>query len=132
MATEVYSTLEAKLRDGTEVEFVPLGLGDLRKFMKRWNEFQSWLREESKKEVDKRADDDAVGDKQFDCFLDLLELCLTEYRDSKSDEEYRKWIERAVDEHTAIAALNKCGGLGIGEGDPNQMNPEMAPGAGTN
>jgi hypothetical protein len=135
MANEVYTTDEVTLRDGTDVTLRPLAIHDLRKFMRIWGEYMKYLVENSKKPEEEQDDELEIGDRQFDTFLELCTLSLKEeLQGNKSDESFREYIDKTLDEQTIYRVLDKCGGLKLNNTDPNpQTGPTVTTDpAGTN
>lgn len=136
MATEVYTTEEIVLLDGSEVEIRPLPIAKLRKFSRIWSEHIS---EMSKKFVEREDEDsdltDAdLTDAQFDAFIKMCALGLEqELKGTMTDKQFREHLENVLDESTIYKILKVTGNLSFGEDDtPNQVAPANQAGAGTN
>lgn len=125
MATEVYTTEEIKLRDGTAVTLKPLAIRGLRKFMRAWGEYVEYLQANADKPKEEQDSDLDVGDKQFEVFLELCSLCLAEeLKQGRTDEEFIDYLDRTLDEQTIYRILDKCGGLKLN--DPNLQAAALA------
>lgn len=124
MATEVYTTEEIKLLDGTEVVLKPLAIRPLRKFMRIWNEFLVTIRDNGQKPEDEQLSESEVSDLQFDTFTDMCMLCLSVLRKDRDEDEFRAYIEDTLDEQTIYRVLDKCGGLKLN--DPNLQAASLA------
>lgn len=124
MATEVFTTEEIKLLDGTDVTLKPLAISPLRKFHRIWNEFLSDVRENADKPKEEQLSDADMGDKQWDVFTEMCILCLEDLRKDRTEEQFRKYIENTLDEQTIYRVLDKCGGLKLN--DPNLQAASLA------
>lgn len=124
MASEVYTTEEIKLLDGTEVTLKPLAIRPLRKFMRIWNDFLAEIRENAEKPTEEQVSDSDIGDRQFDVFAQMCMLCLSELRKDRSEDEFLEYIEGVLDEQTIYRVLDKCGGLKLN--DPNLQAASLA------
>ena len=135
MATEVYTTEEITLLDGTDVELRPLPIAKLRKFMRVWSTHAS----EMAKKLAEQAESDNpnlneadVTDAQFDTYIKLCAMGLEkDLKGDKSEKEFLAWLEDTLDEQTIYKILDVTGGLRLGT-DPNLQNPASLMGAGTN
>lgn len=112
MATTVYTTETVALQDGTEVTLRPLNIKNLRKFMKKMEEFQEVKTEEDGLEI----------------LLDASAICLMKERpevwdnakdrgEGKSNGGYSPIWEDVADMPTVYRILDVCGGVKLD--DPN-------------
>lgn len=136
MATEVFTTEEITLLDGTEVELRPLPIIKLRKFMRMWSEHMAEVRKavsEAMGAEDGDVNDSDLTDKQFDVFIDMAALGLeADLKGDKTNKQFREYLEGVLDEKTVYFILNAIGGLKLGE-DPNPQTPvTTSPAGGTN
>lgn len=127
MATEVFTTEEIRLLDGTEVELRPLPIAKLRKFMRMWSDH---LKNVSDKMKDAEAEDFSeadLTDQQFDVFIKMCILGLEpQLKGDRTDKQFREYLENeALDEHTIQKILEVTGGLKLNNDlSPNQTPPE--------
>lgn len=116
MATTVYTVETVVLQDddNTELTLKPLNIKNLRKFMKKMDEFSGAEKEE-----------DIV-----DSLIDAALLCVAKQLGEKADD--RDWVEDAFDMPTVYKVIEVCGGIKLN--DPNLINQamEMAQQAGPN
>lgn len=127
MATEVFTTEEITLLDGTEVELRPLPIIKLRKFMRLWSDHMAYVRKtlnaSLSEDGEEEVNDGDLTDKQFDVFIDMAALGLEEdLKGEKTTKQFREYLEGVLDEKTIYFVLNATGGLKLGE-DPNPQTP---------
>lgn len=134
MATEVYTTEEIRLLDGTETEIRPLSIAKMRKFTKIWSAHMKDLATTFAERVDSDEndlpDDEEMTQKQYDVFVKLCALGLSELKkEGATDKKFLEWLEDVLDEHTIAKVLKVTGGLDLSRGDetPN-LNPATEPG----
>lgn len=107
MATQVYTTEEVSLQDGTVVELKPLTIKNLRKFMKVINE----------ELVEVKSEEEGM-----DVVLKAAALCLKNQKPEYWDEEsqtYTEAFEDVADMPTVYKILEVCGGVKLN--DPNLL-----------
>lgn len=137
MATEVFTTEEITLLDGSEVELRPLPIFKLRKFMRLWSDHMADVRKAvaaSMEAEGDEVDDSELTDKQFDVFIDMAALGLeSQLKGDKTTKQFREYLEGVLDEKSIYFILNATGGLKLGEQDPNPQTPVTTnPADGTN
>ena len=119
MATQVYTTEDIALQDGTDVTLKPLAIGRLRRFMDAWKEFE-------------KVDDDNDG---FDVFVNCAGVALEENFKDKFDTllptaeqkkkglflnpDYKAYLEDVLDLDTIYKVLEISGGIKLN--DPKLM-----------
>lgn len=129
MATAVYNEETIKLQDGKEVLLRPLAIGKLRRFMKVWEGFKKV--EEGDEETPLSIFVTCAGISIEDSFKEQFDKTFT---DGDLTEEYRVYLEDALDMDTIYKILDVCGGLKLN--DPNltrtAIEKAVAEAAGTN
>lgn len=124
MANTVYDSELIELQDGTEVELAPLPIGQLRRFMKAWQQFS-----------DIENDDDA-----FVIYVNVSGIALEKTvgkqfakngRDEENviSDEYREHLEDILDMDTIFKIIEVCGGIKLN--DPKLLEQAAAAAAGT-
>ena len=137
MATEVFTTEEITLLDGTEVELRPLPIIKLRKFMRLWSDHMDAVRtaisEKMKEDPEGDINDSDLTDKQFDVFIDMAALGLeAQLKGEKTTKQFSEYLEGVLNEKTIYYVINATGGLKLGE-DTNPQTPVTTnPAGGTN
>jgi hypothetical protein len=102
VATSVYTAEEIKLQNGKEVTLKPLNIKNLRKFMKKFKELDTF----------KDGDDDKV----VDFLIEVGQLCLASlYKEYEDTDKF----EDAVDMPTVHKIIEICGGVKLN--DPELM-----------
>lgn len=117
MATEVYTTAEVSLQDGTEVEVRPLPISKLRKFMRLWSEYVSRIGDALESENPKTQDE--LSDDQFNTFIKMCALGLDSIKGDRTDKAFASYLEDVLDQPTIYFILEATGGLKLGDVDPN-------------
>lgn len=125
MASQVYTTEDIALQDGTDVTLKPLAIGRLRRFMEAWKEFE-------------KVDDDNDG---FDVFVNCSGIALEDnFKDDNRFEtllptaeqkkkgfylnpDYKAYLEDVLDLDTIYKVLDMCGGIKLN--DPKLMEAAL-------
>lgn len=139
MATEVYTTEEITLQDGTDVEIRPLPIAKLRKFTKLWNGHMQYVAkvlkeaQESENEED-LMNSDELTDRQYDVWIKMCALGLErQLKDTMTEKQFLAYLEDTLDEKTIYKILEVTGNLHFGQGEtPNPTPPENLAGVGKN
>lgn len=135
MATEVYTTEDIVLLDGTEVELRPLPISKLRKFTRLWTEHLAAMGKKIEEARDTEDGEDVFNnadltDAQYDVFIKLCTFGLeSQLKGEKTDKQFTAYLEDVLDEKTIYRILDRTGSLKLGDEAPNQMNPDNLPGA---
>src|SRR6478735_6803848 len=117
-ATKVFDEQSIVLSSGKELHLTPLSIKNLRKFMRIWGEQMDFLRSVSDMEEADQPSSADFGDKQFEVYIQLLELSLekplAEY-DEKNETKtnVKEFIEDEVDEKSMYLILKMTGGLDL-------------------
>lgn len=129
MASEVYTTEEVTLHDGTDVEIRPLVISKLRQFQRIWSEHMKNMVQEFAKDEENRKSEADMTDEQYDVFIKLCVLCLEEeLKGDKTQKAFSAYLENNLEEPTIYKILNVCGGLSLGEQgnqSPAGVNPTV-------
>lgn len=129
MATEVITTEDIILMDGTTVTLRPLSIAKMRKFLKIWSEHTKMVRaklNESEGKEEEVLDGSDITDAQFDAFMKMCALGLDSLKGEKNDEQFLAYLEDILDEQMMYRVLEKTGGFKstvAGDDSPNQMPP---------
>lgn len=132
MATEVFTTENIILLDGTEVKLRPLSIAKMRKFSRLWAEHMSEIAEKLTKSEAEDANEVLVGadltDAQFTTFIQMCALGLeSQLKEDKTEKEFLAYLEDVLDEKSIQRILERTGGLKLGGEDPN-LNPAAVAG----
>lgn len=97
MANAVYTTLEIKLQDGSEVELKPLNIKGLRKFYKKIEE------------LDTAKDQFEV----MDCLIEAAAICIERQRPEFVED--KDAFEEVLDTDTMYKIIEVCGGVKLND-----------------
>lgn len=133
MASEVFTTEDVTLLDGTEVELRPLPIAKLRKFMRIWSEHiqsvSAKLKEQADNdELDKTFTEADLTEAQFDAYIKMCAMGLeSQLKNEKTDKQFIAYLEDTLDEATIYKILEVIGGLQVGNNNPNLQTPPTSP-----
>lgn len=132
MATEVFTTQDVTLLDGTELELRPLPIAKLRKFSRLWADHMKWMQTQFKAHNDSEEselDEAGMSDEQLTVFIKMCALGLeADLKGEKNDKQFKDHLENVLDEQTIYTILRVCGGLDLN--NSGNQNPATAPGEG--
>jgi hypothetical protein len=127
MATQVYTTEDITLQDGTDVTLKPLAIARLRRFMNAWREFE------------KLGETDDNEDGGFDVFVNCAGVGLSENFADKFDDlwptteqkkkglhlnpDYKAYLEDVLDLDSIYKVLEIAGGIKLN--DPKLMEAAL-------
>ena len=132
MATEVFTTENIILLDGTEVQLRPLPISKMRKFSRMWAEHMSDIAKQLGESEAENENEVLIGadltDAQFTTFIKMCALGLeSQLKEEKTEKQFLAYLEDVLDEKTIQRILERTGGLKLGGQDPN-LNPAAVAG----
>ena len=130
MATEVFTTQDVTLLDGTDITLRPLPIAKLRKFSRLWADHMKDMqkRMQAASETDEVFDEADMTDEQLTVFIKMCSLGLeADLKEEKNDKQFKEYLENVLDEQTIYTILFVTGGLDLNS--LGNQNPAKVPGA---
>lgn len=115
MATQVYTTEDITLQDGTDVTLKPLAIGRLRRFMDAWREFDNVDNDNEGFDVFVNCAGIALEENYKDKFDNLLPSAEQKKKGLHLNPDYKAELEQVLDLDSIYKILDVCGGIKLND-----------------